>query len=367
MGVPLPFVLNLAKVRMAPAAAGLLFGINAAASALAVPLCLNISAACGFHKVFEVGMILYALVGLLVVALHRPVLQWMSCAVSAAVVALVLAAPWLLVRSPPPAGLGGPDAHRLYALEYGVSNRAESQILEGGSSRQRPFAWYFFAARGGGRTVLIDTGFDDRAAARDWRIREYRSPVTRLRELGIAPLDVTDIVLTHAHWDHMGALAEYRNATIWMQEAEFHHAVAAVSPSVEEDSGVRWKDVRELLAADREGRLRLLQGEQEVIPGITVTPGGAHTPGFQYVTVRTLDGDVVVAGDASCMHQNSQWHIPISSCSDTAANLEAIRQMHVRAASPFFIIPGHDPFVLAQFPEVAPGITQITAVPESHP
>ena len=87
--------------------------------------------------------------------------------------------------------------------------------------------------------------------------------------------------------------------------------------------------------------------------------GGYHTPASQYVTVETLDGPTIIAGDSTYVYLNNRWHKPIGSAVDHAANLATIREMHRKAASPFLILPGHDPRVMRWFPRISKGIVEI--------
>jgi glyoxylase-like metal-dependent hydrolase (beta-lactamase superfamily II) len=112
----------------------------------------------------------------------------------------------------------------------------------------------------------------------------------------------------------------------------------------------------------QDGRLKLVNGAESVAPGIEVVLGVGHTPGSQWVKVETLDGTVVLAGDSTYLYLNNQWHRPIGSAVDREANLATIQAMHRAAASPFFLVPGHDPRVRRNFPEVAEGIVEIAAV-----
>jgi glyoxylase-like metal-dependent hydrolase (beta-lactamase superfamily II) len=80
------------------------------------------------------------------------------------------------------------------------------------------------------------------------------------------------------------------------------------------------------------------------------------------VKVETVDGTVVLAADSTYLYLNNQWHVPVASAADRKDNLATIEAMHRAAASPFFIIPGHDPRVMSDFPEVADGVVEIAAV-----
>jgi len=363
LGVPFPFVLRIGKEQFEESSAGILFAINAATSALAVPLSVNISTSFGFSATFQVGILVYVVAWILLIAIDKQKLQAMANGFAIVIVSLLLIFPWVFKSA---ANISeNPDRYRVYAVHYGKSSYTEGKILKGGSSSKKlPFAWYFWIIQGQDRTILVDTGFSDSRMAKKWKFRGYVKPLTRLKQLGISPTDVTDVIVTHAHWDHIGNLAAYKKAKIWMQEEEYKYARSKVNPTKERAKGMRWEDVEQLISAEKEGRLHLVQGDNTLTPGITMTLSGGHTPGSQYVTVETLDGPVIIAGDETYLYKNNRRHQPIGNAVDHEANLIAIKQMHRRAASPFFIVPGHDRLVLRKFPTVANGVVQITSVPE---
>jgi len=242
---------------------------------------------------------------------------------------------------------------------------ADRIFADGSAEDVRPFGWFFWMVRGGGRTILVDTGFEDAGQARAWDVTGYVRPTERLAALGIEPDDVTDIVLTHAHWDHMGGIGAYPEARIYIQEAEYRHAVGSVGGGRPRRHGMRWRDVRALRDAEAEGRLVRVDGDAEPFPGVRLVAGGGHTLGSQWVEVETVDGTVVIAGDAVTQDENNAWRRAIAQATDPAANLAALRRMQKRAASPFLIVPGHDPSIEGWFPRVAPGVVEVTALPRA--
>ena len=157
----------------------------------------------------------------------------------------------------------------------------------------------------------------------------------------------------------------YDKAQVWIQADEFRHAASTLSAGRPEAGGMRWGDLEQLLRAERAGRLVQVRGDTEIAAGVWLRAGGAHTPGSQYVEVEALDGRVILSGDVTYLYENSMRHLPIGTSVDHAANLATIRRMHRRAASPFYIVPGHDPRVMRWFPPVAPGVVEITAIPDS--
>jgi glyoxylase-like metal-dependent hydrolase (beta-lactamase superfamily II) len=84
------------------------------------------------------------------------------------------------------------------------------------------FPFSFVLAQRGDCNVLVDTGFmqeDHRSGfSLKFGIPTWISPVRMLREMKLAPEAITDIVITHAHFDHMGSIAEFPNAHIYPEE-----------------------------------------------------------------------------------------------------------------------------------------------------
>src|SRR5918999_462301 len=77
----------------------------------------------------------------------------------------------------------------------------------------------------GGRNVLVDAGFYREKFVERWRPVAYEQPSAALRRIGLRPEDVTDVVVSHVHWDHLDGADLFPNARIWIQRAEFEHYV----------------------------------------------------------------------------------------------------------------------------------------------
>jgi glyoxylase-like metal-dependent hydrolase (beta-lactamase superfamily II) len=75
--------------------------------------------------------------------------------------------------------------------------------------------------------------------------------------------------------------------------------------------------------------------------------------------VKTAAGIVVLASDNVYLYENLEKHVPIAATLDAESNIKAQDRMKQLAASEKFIVPGHDPAVLKNFTEVAPGVVRI--------
>jgi N-acyl homoserine lactone hydrolase len=126
--------------------------------------------------------------------------------------------------------------------------------------------------------VLVDTGVVETTPEleREWGVRVRPWP-----ELG----DVVAVINTHLHFDHCGGNRLFPGVPIYVQRAEYD-AVA------EPDYLVDWVHFPG-------ERYELLDGEAEVLPGISVLPTPGHTPGHQSVLVDTDEGLVVLGGDVA--------------------------------------------------------------------
>ncbi|HDH96211.1 MAG TPA: MBL fold metallo-hydrolase, partial [Proteobacteria bacterium] len=104
-----------------------------------------------------------------------------------------------------------PAKWEVLCARYGVSDGMPlNKMVRGASSEKYPMAWMFWILRSGDRTVLVDCGFENESLRRRWHIEAYRRPVDILLEIGIKPDDITDVVITHLHWDHVGSIHRFR-------------------------------------------------------------------------------------------------------------------------------------------------------------
>src|ERR1700742_3733717 len=96
--------------------------------------------------------------------------------------------------------------YEVLAIRFGSSgNRPGSQnfIMPDGHDGPMQMDFYIRAIRGGGRTIVGDTGFSPGASARR-HPQVVHAPADALAQAGINVFEVGDVVLTHLHWDHAG-------------------------------------------------------------------------------------------------------------------------------------------------------------------
>ncbi len=267
--------------------------------------------------------------------------------------------------------------YEIYAVEYAVLPQFPVSALVAGADKARhlDIAMMFWVIKGNGHTVLLDSGFYRDKFLREWKPQNYLKPSEAIARLGLKPEDVTDLILSHAHWDHADGADLFPKTQIWIQKDEYQYYTgeawqtdsdnSASTPQArranrQKHGGIDPDDMMALLKANLDGRLHFVNGDdQPVLPGIRCYTGGKHTYQSQYCSVNTRSGTVVLASDNMYLYENLEKHAAIAQTLDSASNLRAQDRMKQLASKPSLIIPGHDPAVMQRFPKLVDGVVRI--------
>ena len=247
------------------------------------------------------------------------------------------------------------DIHEIYAIRYAHHDRKAAENYLHGDPHDiiQPLAYFVWAIVGSLGTFVVDTGFD-RAMA-DKRGRTMRHPVAEgLKAINIDAGQVEHVIVTHLHYDHCGNHDLFPRARYHLQDVEMAYATGRCMCHAEIRIPFEVDDVVAMVRKVFDQRVEFHDGEDQIVPGITVHRIGGHSKGLQCVRVRTRRGHVVLASDASHLyaHFTEGRVFPITySVADT---LEGYRTLKKLADSEDHISPGHDPLVLAQYPAARP-------------
>jgi glyoxylase-like metal-dependent hydrolase (beta-lactamase superfamily II) len=239
-----------------------------------------------------------------------------------------------------------------YAIRYATHDRLRRENFIASADlhdTSMPMDYFVWLVRDGARVWLVDTGFNRQAALA--RKREFlRCPIESLSLLGIAPEAVTDVIITHLHYDHAGNLDLLPNARIHIQERELHYAVGCNMCRPMFRGAYAADDVVEVVRGVYRDRVSFYRGDAQLGPGLQLYWIGGHTDGLQAVRVHTRRGWIVLASDASHYYENMEAQAPypiVYHVGDMVAGWEKLRSL---APSPQHIVPGHDPEVLRRYP-----------------
>jgi glyoxylase-like metal-dependent hydrolase (beta-lactamase superfamily II) len=191
-------------------------------------------------------------------------------------------------QQPAPAQSAAPPAYTIEAIRYATVAKFPLAGLVMGAPRDQftDIAMVIWLVRGGGHVILFDSGFHRQKWIDQFHVTDFLSPDEAVKLAGVDPAQVTDVIISHAHWDHMGGIDLFPNATIWIQKAEFEYYSGAAWQQGGRHGGIDPDDIQELVRRNMSGKLRYVNGDDaEIFPGIRAYTGARHTYASQYIRV----------------------------------------------------------------------------------
>jgi glyoxylase-like metal-dependent hydrolase (beta-lactamase superfamily II) len=204
------------------------------------------------------------------------------------------------------------------------------------------------------RVFLVDTGFSSGRSMTGRAFADFEPPAAVLAKVALAPRDVEAILLTHLHFDHVGNIDAFPQATIYVQRSEHEcwtQALREVADAPADKSNwvlssMNPQDMVRLERARADGRVVLVDGSHEVAPGLTLhLAADTHTFGSQWVEVATRSGAFAIAGDAVVSYANLERMWPPGYHQGCAWNLlRCYRRLKSLVGETRIerIVPGHD-------------------------
>lgn len=245
----------------------------------------------------------------------------------------------------PGAIMGAPMAvQALYAIQNGFMGAPRALLFYGDYSVERvqiPVACYLI--RTGDALILFDTGLSPRAVPgllRTDPLARFTDEdllVHRLDALGLEATDIDVVVLSHLHYDHAGGAELLPAAELVAQRDEYaaaHHTPPFLSSFYYRKNydlpGRRW---------------RLLDGDSELLPGVTALRSEGHTPGHQSLLVELPDsGPILLTADACYWQEHFEAERLPGVLWNPSLAYQAIRRLKtVARLTGARVFPGHDP------------------------
>jgi glyoxylase-like metal-dependent hydrolase (beta-lactamase superfamily II) len=249
----------------------------------------------------------------------------------------------------------GSEAYEVLAVRYGTRQTSAADVflsypVYGEQDRPLGMDYFFWVARSPSRTIVVDSGFSPEGGAARRRTT-LMDMATALRAAGVNPDEVGQVVVTHAHYDHIGGLPAFRAAEVIMTRSEYEFWTGPLGDRTLFAHHTEAAEISHLRSLHAAGRLTLTGRSHQVAPGVALAEVGGHTPGQAVVTVDGGPGRIVLASDAVHYYEELERDRPFTTVvnlADMYAAFDQIREMEQDAGTR--VIAGHDPVVAERFP-----------------
>lgn len=259
------------------------------------------------------------------------------------------------------------QVHSVTYAERNARTRSDSFLFDDNHDAPHAMDYSFWVLRNGAQVILVDTGYDVQEAKLRGRPIQM-DPREALKPLGIKAEDVTQVIVTHLHYDHAGGLHLFPNATLHMQAAEMQFATGPCMCHGTLRAPFTADHICEAVRRLYAGKVVFYEGDAEVAEGVTVHAIGGHSRGLQCVRVRTAAGWMVLASDAAHYYENVYAKKPFPIVVDLQNMLDGFATLERLATHSGLIVPGHDPLIRDLFPsELAPHVFRLDLGPLRDP
>lgn len=235
---------------------------------------------------------------------------------------------------------------KIIPVAVGELDTTESVVFEGGDNQKSSLLYsYVFLVIGCGQVFIVDTSFGDfdycqKFGKATCRLRKNNLFMI-LKENGYEAEDITTIVLTHCHWDHIGGLSLFPNATIYCQRDEYEYALANSTP----DSGQYPLSFKKYLI-EAEHRFCLIDGTYQLNPNVKLIKTGGHSVGSQIIEIENDNELALILGDEVFYYDNITKKIPVGCTVNPEKSRQVLDYVISRINSSekqVNVYPGHDP------------------------
>ena len=184
----------------------------------------------------------------------------------------------------------------------------------------------------GDASILVDLGFQEDAAGHMPRLRRTPGVLAGLASTGVDPEDITHVLITHTHGDHVEAATIRRNGDL---VARFPRARYLIGRAEWAENPARERPDSPLAihlgTIERLGLLDLVDGDREIVPGVTMMHTPGDSPGHAIIRVQSAGEDFYALGDLFhhvCEVEHLDW---VPAGRDQAATLASRRRLLAEA------------------------------------
>ncbi|MDV3128828.1 N-acyl homoserine lactonase family protein [Mycobacterium sp. 21AC1] len=253
------------------------------------------------------------------------------------------------------------ETYRVTIVKYGERATHKSDVylnhhIYGQEDGPIGMDYFFWVLQNSDRTIVVDTGFSRHGG--QVRNRTFGiEPLRAYAALGVDPAAAPDVVVTHAHYDHIGNLDLFGKSKLFIAQREYDFWTGPLGARKQFHYSVEDDEIAALVAADKQGRVHTYSGSLELAPGVTLLELGGHTPGLSVVLAGTDEGTVLLASDSMHYYEELEADMPFAFVADLPAmysGFDTINEL-VSSGRVAHLVSGHDPDTLSRFTPVTEG------------
>ena len=208
---------------------------------------------------------------------------------------------------------GGGSGLKIYAVRYGRSMFLNKFVFYGDKSGGSvPFSWMFYYLEYGDKKILIDTGFNDPKMAGIFGITDFKDPAAILKDNGINADSITDVIITHSHFDHIGNASRFKNARFIINKDEL----------AELNKGKSMGEVKKFFSTNT--NVTVFDDSTVLYDMFTIKKIGGHTKGSSVVFFKYGNDQYCFTGDEVYLQDNITKGIGNGSASNHSNNMKFI-------------------------------------------
>src|SRR5438874_2473425 len=140
--------------------------------------------------------------------------------------------------------------YEIYAISYGIiPDFAVSNLVAGADpSRKIDIQMMVWLLKGSnGSNILVDTGSYREKFFKQWKVKDFVKPSEAIAKLGLKAEDISDVIITHMHWDHADGIDLFPKARVWIQKDEYVYYTGEAWLSARTHGGIEPEDVMALV------------------------------------------------------------------------------------------------------------------------
>lgn len=238
----------------------------------------------------------------------------------------------------------------MFVFEYGRSFYPDRFLNVEEDKGNREIVYLFYLIRLPGKNILIDSGFSNDIYRKRFGFSSFERSDLLLKKCGIDPKEITDIVLTHFHFDHAGGIFLFPSATIHIQNHDLD-LLKRQSYFSNQANYVR--------SSSLSGRLHSFDGTYSLLSDLRILFTGGHTPGSQAIEwIASPSKRFLFTGDECYLIEECKNGIglPQGAVFSLKRNRDFIEYVRILNEKGTKILTLHDPSILTQGDELFPGI-----------